>query len=189
MQPTPDQVREFVIAGHGNLPKVQEMLAENPALLNVAHAWSETDHETAIQAAAHVGARPVAEYLLAQGAPLAIPTAAMLGRTADVTRLLEEDPARITEQGAHFIPLLPHAALSGDVDLIALLHARGATHDVSFALGNAVTLGHHAAAHWLLSNVQPDLSWKDFQGKTPLEIATERDDAAMIELLKRHAAA
>jgi ankyrin repeat protein len=184
MPPTPDQIREFVIAGHGNLPKVQAMLADNPELLNVAQPWSETDHETAIQAAAHVGARPVAEFLLAQGAPLAIPTAAMLGSAEDVKRLLAEEPARIHENGAHFIPLLPHAALSGDVELIALLHARGATEGAAYALGNAVALGHHAAARWLLANAQPELSWKNYQGKTPLEIATERGDEAMIELLK-----
>lgn len=183
MMPTPDQVREFVIAGHGNLPKVQALLAENPALLNVAHAWSETDHETAIQAAAHVGARPVAVQSFALP-----PTAAMLGRTDDVKRLLTEDPSRITEQGAHFIPLLPHAALSGDVELMALLHSRGATEGGSFALGNAVSLGYRDAARWLLSHAHPDLSWKDFRDKTPLEIATERGDTAMIELLERHAA-
>jgi hypothetical protein len=34
--PTLDQIREFVIAGHGDLPKVQAMLADNPALLNAA---------------------------------------------------------------------------------------------------------------------------------------------------------
>lgn len=28
IQPTPNQIREFVIAGHGNLPKVQALLAE-----------------------------------------------------------------------------------------------------------------------------------------------------------------
>lgn len=185
MQPTTDQIREFVIAGHGNLPVVQAMLAENPALLNVAYAWSETDHEAAIQASAHVGARPVAEFLLAQGAPLAIPTAAMLGRTEEVHRLLTEDPARIHEKGAHGIPLLAHAALSGDAELVALLYGRGATVGASYALGNAVTLGHLEAARWLLAHAQPDLSWKNYQGKTLVEMATEGGDAAMIELLKQ----
>jgi len=32
--PSTEQVREFVIAGHGNLEKVRQMLAENPKLLN-----------------------------------------------------------------------------------------------------------------------------------------------------------
>ncbi len=33
----PALVREFVIAGHGNLWKVQELLGLNPELLNVAY--------------------------------------------------------------------------------------------------------------------------------------------------------
>jgi ankyrin repeat protein len=185
MQPTPDQIREFVIAGHGNLPVVRAMLDENPALLNLAQAWSETDNETAIQAAAHVGARHVAEFLLAQGAPLTIPTAAMLGRAGDVQRLLAEEPARITERGAHGIALLAHAALSGEVELIALLHRRGATEGASYALGNAVALGHLEAARWLLANAKPDLTWKNYQGKTPLEMASESGNEAMVALLKQ----
>ena len=78
----PEQIREFVIAGHGNLAAVQALLAAEPRLLNVANEWSPGDTETAIQGAAHVGSRAVAEYLLAQGAPLELPTAAMLGRRA-----------------------------------------------------------------------------------------------------------
>jgi ankyrin repeat protein len=184
MSPTPEQIKDFVIAGHGNLPKVQAMLAETPALLNVAQAWSGTDHETAIQAAAHVGARPVAEFLLAHGAPLAIPTAAMLGRIEAVQQLLAEQPGRVKEAGAHGIPLLPHAALSGIVELIALLHGCGATEGASYALGNAVTSGHLEAARWLLANAHPNLSWQNYQGKTPLALAKESGNAAMVELLE-----
>ncbi len=65
-----DLIREFVIAGHGNLEKVRKMLEENPELLNASYAWSETDHETAVQGAAQVGNAPLATYLLEQGAPL-----------------------------------------------------------------------------------------------------------------------
>jgi ankyrin repeat protein len=186
--PTPDQIREFVSAGHGNLPRVKEMLAENPALLNVAQAWSETDHETAIQAAAHVGARETAEFLLGQGAPLAIPTAAMLGRTSDVERLLAEEPERIREAGAHGIPLLAHAALSGDATLVARLYERGARTGVSFALGNAAAGGHLALARWLLDNAQPDLTWKNWQGRTALTLAEEAGHTALAALLAERGA-
>ena len=86
-QPTAEQVREFVIAGHGNFAKVKQMLAAQPSLLNQANEWRPGDRETAVQAAAHVGNRPIAEYLLDQGAPLAICRAstldpAKLNRTA-----------------------------------------------------------------------------------------------------------
>jgi ankyrin repeat protein len=187
--PTPDQIREFVIAGHGNLPKVQAMLAENPALLNLAYAWSEGDHETALQAAAHVGSVPVAEFLLAQGAPLAIPTAAMLGRQAEVARRLDEDPHQIEALGAHGIPLLPHAALSGAVPLVQMLFERGARSGVSFALSNAVTQGHLELTRWLLQNARPDLGWKNWQDKTALAIAVELGHTELADLLRGHGAA
>src|SRR6185369_9343473 len=113
---SPEQLREFVIAGHWNLARVQEMLSQFPELLNVSYQWGENDYETAIQAAAHVGSAHVAEFLLTQGAPLEICTAAMLGRRDEVQRLLAEDPARIHARGAHAIPLLAHADLSGKAE-------------------------------------------------------------------------
>src|SRR5262245_59520140 len=131
-----EQIREFVLAGHGNLARVKEMLAETPALLNAAYPWQENDRETARQAAAHVGNRAIAEYLLAQGAPLDICTAAMLGRQAEVERFVADDPAQIDAVGAHGIPLLTHAALSGDLALVQWLCAHGACAGMSAALHN-----------------------------------------------------
>jgi ankyrin repeat protein len=156
--------------------------------LNVAYPWSEKDSETAIQAAAHMGNVPIAELLLDRGAPLAIPTAAMLGRRADVTHLLDEDPARIAEAGAHGITLLAHAALSGDADLVRLLYERGARPGASHALENAVARGHLDLARWLLENAGPDLGWKNFQGKSLLALAEERSHAQIAGLLRQHGA-
>jgi len=116
-----DVVREFVIAGHGNLEKVRKMLGQNPELLNASYAWSETDHETAIQGAAQVGSATVATYLLERGAPLEICTAAMLGQRDAVEKRIRDKPHNINSKGAHGIPLLPHAAWSGDLELVQFL--------------------------------------------------------------------
>jgi ankyrin repeat protein len=183
-----DQIREFVLAGHGNLARVQQMLAEAPALLNAAYEWRENDHETALQAAAHVGNRAIAEYLLAQGAPLDICTAAMLGRQAEVERLVAGDPAQIDAVGAHGIPLLTHAALSGDLALVQWLWAHGARAGVSAALHNAVSQGHAEVIGWLLEHGDPDLGWKNYEGKTALTIATDRGREAIARLLREHGA-
>jgi ankyrin repeat protein len=179
-----EQLREFVIAGHWNLLKVKEMLAEFPEMLNVAYEWRQDDWETAIQAAAHVGSAHVAEFLLAQGAPLEICTAAMLGRQPDVERMLAEDPTLIKARGAHGIPLMAHTALSGNVSLAQMLLAHGEHEDMSLALSNAVSKGYLGMARWLLENSNPDLSWKNYEGKDVLTIATERGDEAMIALLR-----
>jgi len=181
-----DQLREFVIAGHWNLPVVKEMLAKSPDMLNARYQWGENDHETAVQAAAHVGSPHVAEFLLEQGAPLEICTAAMLGRQPDVERLLQEDPALINAHGAHGIPLMAHAALSGNVQLARMLFERGAHEDLSFALSNAVGKGHLEMSRWLLETGQPDLGWKDFQGKTALEIATDAQNDQLVGLLNEY---
>ncbi|MCA9920631.1 MAG: hypothetical protein KC445_21910, partial [Anaerolineales bacterium] len=73
---TQEQIRNFVLPAHGNLAVVQQMLAEEPRLLN--EKYVEFD-ETALEAASHVGNRPIAEFLLAQGAPMNLYTAAMFG--------------------------------------------------------------------------------------------------------------
>lgn len=179
-----DQLREFVIAGHWNLPKVQEFLSQFPELLNIPHRWTDDDHETAIQAAAHAGSAHVADFLLAKGAPLEICTAAMLGRQSDVERLLAEDPQRIHAVGAHAISLMSHAALSGNVPLAKMLFDLGARDGMSQALGNAVTKGHLDMARWILEKGNPDLSWKNYEGKTPLMIASETVNDSMVELLR-----
>jgi ankyrin repeat protein len=188
-QPDTEEIRTFVIAGHGNLEKVKQMLAAHPALLNIAHEWGPGDTETALQGAAHVGNAPIAEYLLAHGAPLDICTAAMLGRRADVEAFLAQDSASVHAHGAHGIPLLSHVALSGDVALAAMLHQRGATTGSDLALSLAVSKGHLGMARWLLGNGSPDLAWKNFQGKTALAIAVENGSDEIAALLRTHGAA
>jgi ankyrin repeat protein len=181
----PELVRDFVIAGHMDLEKVKRMHEEHPALLNAAHPWKENDHETAIQAAAQMGNVPVAEYLLSKGAPLEICTAAMLGKLEDVRRMLSKNPKDISATGAHGIPLLAHAALSGNLDLVQLLFNQGAHQGVSFAFHNAVNRNDYKIARWLLETGKVDLAWKNYQGKTALAIAGERGYDEIVSLLKQ----
>ncbi len=179
-------VRELVIAGHGNLARLKEILARNPELLNAAYPWSDTDRETAIMGAAQVGNVPVAEYLLSLGAPMDICTAAMLGRQKDVEKLLASNPDNVRARGAHGIPLLAHAALSGNLALVQMLVERGASEGGSFALHNAVSRGYRDVTEWLLENVKHDVNWKDYQGKTALRAALNRKDEALAQRLRAH---
>lgn len=183
---SPEQIRDFIIAAHGNLPRVREMVVEHPSLVHARHQWAENDSETAIQAAAQTGSIPVVEYLLARGAPLEICTAAMLGRQQDVERMLDADPSLINARGAHGIPLMPHAALSGNLELARMLFSRGATASMSHALGNAVMHGDARMARWIIEHGKPDLQWKNYEGKSLLTIARETGKQEMLALLREH---
>lgn len=187
--PSEEQVREFVIASHGNIEKVKQMLAENPSLLTAGYQWNENDNETPIQAAAQVGNKPIAEYLLERGAPLDICTAAMLGRRGEIQSRLDANPELVKATGAHGVPLLPHAVWSNDQDLVRLLFERGATSAPSLALHNAILKGNHDIVQWLLDNTSPDINAKDYRGKTPLSVAVERKEDSIAELLRNRGAA
>ena len=186
--PSAEQIREFVIAGHGNLEKVKQMLAEAPQLLNASYRWNENDSETAVQAAAQVGSATVADLLLKQGAPLEICTAAMLGMRDEVEARLNSDPRNANAMGAHGIPLLPHAVWSEDPRLVQLVFERGAKSGATLALHNAISRGNYELVEWLVDNAGPDIRAKNFQGKTPLAVATERKNDRIVAFLNQHGA-
>ena len=116
-----DLIDEFVANAHGNLLRVQELLGQHPTLLNANASWDET----ALAAAAQVGRRDIAEFLLAAGAPLDICTAAMLGRVDAVTSFLRADQGLAHATGAHGIPVLYHAAITNRKQVAKLLLAAG----------------------------------------------------------------
>ena len=75
----PELVQAFVANAHGDLERVQELLAREPMLVNAAWDWGGGDWETGLGAAAHMGRRDIALYLLEKGARMDIFAAAMLG--------------------------------------------------------------------------------------------------------------
>jgi ankyrin repeat protein len=176
-------VDEFVRRAHGDLDGVQEMLREDPKLLN---ARSRLD-ELPLGAAAHVGNKEIAEYLLSQGALLEICAAAMLGMNEVVQEALEADPAVANARGAHGIPILFHAAIGGNYDLARFLVERGAEvtpGGAGAALHAAIRVGHAEMARWLI-DLGADVSAPDFQGKTPLERAEQYGRTEIAAMLRR----
>ena len=111
---SPDLVKEFVIAGHGNLDKVKQMLDKEPGLLNACWDWGGGDFETALGAASHMGRRDIAEFLLEHGARLDLFAATMLGKLEIVQAALTAFPDAINTPGPHGIPLIAHATAGGD---------------------------------------------------------------------------
>ena len=175
-------VREFVLAGHGNFEKVRSMLAEEPALLNEKLVQND---ETALEAASHVGNRQIAEYLLGQGAPTNLYTAAMLGQTAVVAEILRRDPGAARRPGVHGMSALFHAAIGGHTAIADMLYAGSPNEDMGQVLHAAVASGNPEMVKWALAQ-SPDVRAKRFDGKTPLQVA---EGNAEIEGLLREAGA
>jgi len=188
-------IDEYVAVSHGSLPRMRELLALYPSVLLANATWNEL----AVEAGAHTGFKDGVRLLLDRGAPCALPTAAMLGMTARVRALLDEDPLRIHECGAHNMPLSWFPAIGGgapdQLEVARLLLDRGAEVDAQkrgqTALHWAARGGHVEMAELLLArgaavNARAWLTTGQRQTTTPLALAEKSGHQAMIELLRRH---
>jgi hypothetical protein len=124
---SPALAREMVGVSHGNLGRVNELLALHPTLANAAWDWGFGDWETALGAASHVGNRDIATALLAHGARPTIFSAAMLGQIAVVRAFIDASPGIQATSGPHGITLLAHAKAGGDAakPVVAYLVEKG----------------------------------------------------------------
>lgn len=109
-----DIVKEFVVAGHGKLDRVKEMLAEYPNLLYCRYDWGNGDFEEAIEGAGHLGNKEIARYLIEKGARPNIYVLTMLGETAIVRSIIDKYPSLLNGKGPHGFTLLHHATKGGD---------------------------------------------------------------------------
>jgi ankyrin repeat protein len=176
-----DLVREFVLAGHGDLEKVRAMLAEQPELLE---AKFEQNDESALEAASHVGNRAIAQYLLEQGAELNIYTASMLGMKQEVIRMLRADPEAGKRPGVHGLSALFHAAIGGNTEIADMLYAVSPNEQMEPVLHAAVASRNPQMVRWALAQ-RPALDAKRFDGKTALQVAQQNGDEEIAQLLRQ----
>jgi hypothetical protein len=106
-------VQSFVANAHGDLDVVSSLLTEEPRLVNAAWDWGGGDWETGLGAAAHMGRRQIALYLIEHGARLDLFAAAMLGYFDVVSAVLSDFPEMRDAKGPHGIPLVEHARAGG----------------------------------------------------------------------------
>jgi hypothetical protein len=124
---SPAQVKEMVIAAHGNVSRVRALLSLRPALANAAWEWGFGDWETALSAASHMGRREIAEMLLAHGAPPTLFSAAMLGQLEVVKAMIAARPGLERTLGPHSISLLAHARIGGEQSADVVRYLQGLT--------------------------------------------------------------
>jgi hypothetical protein len=123
-------VESFVANAHGDLDAVRSLLAEEPALVDATWDWGGGDWETGLGAAAHMGRRDIALFLLEQGARIDLFAAAMLGEIEIVRAVVAAYPAAREALGPHGIPLVEHARAGGDearevLELLETTEVRG----------------------------------------------------------------
>ena len=117
-------VAEFVLKAHGDLGVVKQLVEREPQIVHSAWDWGGGDWETGLGAAAHVGRRDIAEYLLEHGARKDVFAAAMLGETDVVRALLEAQPELRDARRPPGTSLRAHAEAFGEqarevLDLLA----------------------------------------------------------------------
>lgn len=106
-------VQDFVIFAHSELELTKKLLDREPAVLNAGMDWGGGDWETGLGAAAHMGRRDIAEFLIERGARVDLFAAAMLGQLEVVTALLTLQPKLIDAKGPHGFSLHFHAKAGG----------------------------------------------------------------------------
>jgi hypothetical protein len=109
-----EKVKEFVIAGHGDINKVKEMLLEFPTLLYGTWDWGGGDFETALEGAGHMGNKEIANHLINLGARTNLFVLTMLGKTQIVKTWLDTFPQYLGARGPHGFTFLHHAQKGGD---------------------------------------------------------------------------
>jgi hypothetical protein len=109
----PEMAKEVVTVAHFDLSRIKELIGPRPQLARAAWDWGFGDWETPLGAAAHMGRRDIAEYLLSKGAPPSIFSLAMLGQTVAVKELCSAQPGTQRLLGPHSISLLAHARMGG----------------------------------------------------------------------------
>src|SRR5207253_1264890 len=158
----PESLTIHEAAAAGVVPRLEQLLASDPATLN---AWS-ADGFQPLQLAAFFGRPEAVELLLARGAEVSTPAthqfhvtalhAALAGPTPDVARALIAAGADVNARQQGGVTPLQEAAANGALDLVGLLLERGA-----------------------------DPAATDDNGRTAADWARDRGQTAVVELLER----
>lgn len=112
-QQDPSLVKDAVGASHGNFARIRELVEKQPAIARASMDWGFGDWETCIDAAAHVGNKPIADFLLTHGARPTLFSAAMMGQLDAVKAMIAARPGIQKTLGPHGITLMSHAKAGG----------------------------------------------------------------------------
>ena len=175
---------------HGNLEALSKLLKQEPRLAHAIH----TTTEGAVEACAHTGRLEIVDLLLENGAPYSLPTAVVRGDLWRAKALLDEDPQRIHERGAHSFALLWYSVFGkGSIEMAQLLLERGCQVEDQHFLGTtalhwAALVGDQDLVSLLIENGgNPRRSGRKFGGRpeTPIDLARKRGHKEVVAQLER----
>jgi ankyrin repeat protein len=184
-------INQFVALAHFDFEKVKQLQKLCPTLIMTRATWDEL----AIEAAAHMGLTPLAQFLADLGAPVSTCTATLVGEQALVKRLVSEAPECLRERGAHDIALVAYTALGAQQVEIAefLLGAGADIHARSLgqtSLHIAAGKGYLELAQLFLDHGADINAIATVRGAsvTPLALAEQAKQEKMAALLKQRGA-
>lgn len=120
-EPSKAQVKDFVEAAHGDLPKVQRLLAENPQLLSTPNG-----NETALGAACQMRRVDIVSFLLEQGTEMTLSAACVLGLTEQVAAFLSDNPTLLNKGDKQSHNKHPVYFAEHQAETLTMLRNRGA---------------------------------------------------------------
>lgn len=180
----------FVAIKAGDLVRVEELLAHDPALAN---ARDERDM-SAVLTAAYWQQPPIVSALLARGPQLSFHEAAAVGATRGLFRALADNPELLDAYAADGFTALGLASFFGHAEAVALLLARGANpnrasaNDMHVAPLHSAAAGNHLSIVQMLLDRGADPQATQEGGFTALHSAAQNGRADIVELLLAHGA-
>ncbi len=173
----------------GDAARVQELLAEEPALVNARSPLG-----SAVLVAMYYGEPAIARLLVERGASLNLFEAAAVGATARIQELDKENPGQLNTFAPDGFTPLGLAAFFGHTDAVRWLLAHGADPNIAsrnnqhvMPLHSAVAAKQHDISAMLLE-AGAKVNAVQADGFTPLHEAAQNGQRDVVELLLAHGA-
>jgi ankyrin repeat protein len=182
MQDDMARANELVLAAHGNLATVQDLVRTRPELINQPGVGPAFGGETPLAAASHTHNRAIAETLLANGAEHDIYTAVFMEDRPRVEAFLCAKPELVTTPGIHDIPILSFATTPEMAEFLiasgAEVNAMSRAPFQTTPLHGAARRGYVGVADVFLQH-GADATVADYNGKTPVELVSTPEVSAV----------